>query len=101
MFFRTSLVIYFCDFLFGTSIDFLTQSLNSTSDLHNSYRELDFPEQPPEGLNPDYRQKAVRIMTMGHADSASQYINLPSMSRNILGLMARLLWSFSPFFVRC
>ena len=46
-------VIYFCDFLFGTTIDFLTQSLNSTSDLHNGYRELDFPEQPPEGLNPD------------------------------------------------
>ncbi len=34
---------------------------------------------------------------MGHADSASQYINLPFMSRNILGLMARLFWSFSPF----
>jgi hypothetical protein len=36
-------------------------------------------------------------MTMGHADSASQYINLPFMSRNILALMARLFWSFSPF----
>jgi hypothetical protein len=36
-------------------------------------------------------------MTMGHADSASQYINLQFMSRNILGLMARLFWSFSPF----
>ena len=61
MFFCTSLVIYFCDFYFGTSIDFLTQSLNSTSDLHNGYRELDFPEQPPEGLNPAYRRKTVRI----------------------------------------
>jgi len=38
----------------------LTQSLNSTSDLHNGYRELDFPEQPPEGLNPDWRRKTVR-----------------------------------------
>ena len=34
---------------------------------------------------------------MGHADSASQYINPPFMSRNILGLVARLFWSFSPF----
>jgi hypothetical protein len=52
--------------------------------LINGYRGLDFqgaPEGPESGLKVDNRQD----MTIGHDDSASQYINIYLLSRNILG----------------
>jgi len=62
----------------------LTQTLCNTSGLINGYRGLDLqgaPGGPESGLKADNRQ----IMTIGHDDSASQYINIYLLSRNILG----------------
>jgi hypothetical protein len=40
---------------------------------------------PRVGLNPDFSADNRQDMTMGHDDSASHYLNIQPLSRNILG----------------